>query len=97
MRKAVEKTSLIDTVSGATRGAGEYRAVFDGTDNEGKVLPRGEYTLCLEVAREHGTYQLIRENVELGAAAIKKKDLKGNVEMGKVSYRYVPKAAADEQ
>lgn len=97
MRKAVEKSKLIGTISGATRGAGEYQAAFDGTDNSGKKLPEGVYTLCLEVAREHGTYQLIREKVNLSGAAIKKTELKGNVEMGKVAYQFIPVTSSKVQ
>ncbi|HBE69739.1 MAG TPA: hypothetical protein DDW52_16460, partial [Planctomycetaceae bacterium] len=94
MRKAVEKEKLIGTISSATRGAGEYQAVFDGTDNAGKKLPSGTYTLCLEVAREHGTYQLIREKVKLDGSAIAKQELKGNIEMSKVAYQYLPNKSA---
>lgn len=90
LRKVAEQTSLIDTISGATRGAGEYKARFDGTDNDGKPLPHGKYTLCIEVAREHGTYQLIRKPVELGEKALEKQSLKGNVEVGEASFQYVP-------
>ena len=88
-RKLVEKKDLIGTISSATRGPGDYSAEFDGTDNLGKKLPDGTYTLCLEVAREHGTYQIIREPIELnGDKAIAKTDLKPNVEVSKVSYWY---------
>lgn len=90
MRKTVEKSDLIETISGATRGPGEYQALFDGTDNLGKQLPEGKYTLCLEVAREHGTYQIIREPLELTGEAIAEKKLKGNVEMSKVSFQFIP-------
>lgn len=90
LRQVVEESELIGTISGATRGPGNYDAYFDGTDNAGKPLKPGQYTLCLEVAREHGTYQLIREKIEWGDKPITKKELKGNVEMDKVSYRFVP-------
>ncbi len=70
LRKVVEEIDLLETVAGATRGAGEYQAVFDGTDNAGKRLPDGKYTLCLEVAREHGTYQIIREPLVFDRLAI---------------------------
>ncbi|MEM7010752.1 MAG: DUF2271 domain-containing protein [Verrucomicrobiota bacterium] len=65
-RKPVEKSDLIGVISGATRGPGKYEARFHGNDNAGDPLPEGKYTLCLEVAREHGTYQIIRESVMLG-------------------------------
>ncbi len=90
LRQVVEETELIGTISGATRGPGNYDAYFDGTDNAGKPLKDGQYTLCLEVAREHGTYQLIREKIEWGEKPISKKDLKDNAEMDKISYRFVP-------
>lgn len=89
-RKLVEKSDLIGTISSATRGPGEYTARFDGNDDSGKPLPAGKYTLYLEVAREHGTYQIIRESVELGGKPIAKKELEGNVEMSAVSYEYIP-------
>ncbi|MEM7559228.1 MAG: DUF2271 domain-containing protein [Planctomycetota bacterium] len=90
LRKTVEKTNLIETISGATRGPGTYQAVFDGKDNAGKVLEPATYTLCLEVAREHGTYQIIRKKIDIGEKAIEKTELEGNVEMGDVSFSYVP-------
>ncbi len=89
-RKVVEKSDLIDTISGATRGPGQYEARFDGTDNAGKPLPDGDYVLCLEAAREHGTYQIIRQPLKLGGEAIALQKLKGNVEMSEASYEYAP-------
>lgn len=96
LRKSVEDIDLIETVSGATRGPGEYKAHFDGTDNLDLPLAKGKYTLCLEVAREHGTYQLIRETIEWGDQPIAEKKLKGNVEVGAMSYRFVPRPDADK-
>lgn len=95
MRKVVEKTNMIGTISGATRGPGEYQARFDGTDNEGNKLENGKYTLCLEVAREHGTYQIIREQIALDGNPIAKKSLKSNIELSSVNIEYVP--IADDQ
>lgn len=57
----------IDTVSSATRVAGEYSLVWDGTDLDGATVAQGEYHVCIEAAREHGPYSLIREPVTLGA------------------------------
>lgn len=90
MRKLVEDTDVIDAVSGPTRGPGDYSAYFDGTDNNGKLLPSGRYTLCIEVAREHGTYQLIKDTLELGDKPIRQKGLKGNLEVSAASYRFTP-------
>jgi hypothetical protein len=92
MRKLAENADLIDSVSGPTRGPGDYSAYFDGTDNSGKSLPEGKYTLCIEAAREHGTYQLIKENLELSDKVIGKKQLKGNVEVRSACYWFTPSA-----
>ncbi|MEM7308745.1 MAG: DUF2271 domain-containing protein [Planctomycetota bacterium] len=96
-RKLVEDTPLIGTISEATRGPGEYTTRFDGIDNLGTPLPDGRYTLCIEVAREHGTYQIIRERLDWKRAQpIAPKRLKDNVEVRDVSYSYVPLASTDD-
>ncbi len=90
MRKLVEEKELIGTISGATRGPGEYEARFDMTDNLGQPLKPGRYTLCLEAAREHGTHHLIREDLELKDTVIAKKELKAGTEFSAASYQYEP-------
>ncbi len=90
IRKMKENTDLIGTISSATRGPGEYQARFDGTDNTGKPLPPGKYLLCIEVAREYGSYRLIRSRIELTGRAIPRTELKSNVEIGSAWYEYVP-------
>ncbi|MBA60885.1 MAG: membrane-associated lipoprotein, partial [Planctomycetaceae bacterium] len=89
-RKLVESADLIKTVAGATRGPGKYETRFDGNDNSGKPLASGRYTLCIEVAREHGTYQIIRKSIMLGPKAIPLTKISGNVEVGGISYQYTP-------
>jgi hypothetical protein len=44
-------------VATATRPAGKYTLKWDGKDNAGKPVKPGKYTVILEAAREHGTYQ----------------------------------------
>lgn len=95
VRKISEKVDLIETIAGATRGPGEYEAHFDGTDNTGKPLKAGKYTLCLEAARENGTYQIIRQPIVWGEEAVDNTELKGNVEISKASYRFVPGKATN--
>ncbi|QGJ68757.1 Membrane-associated lipoprotein involved in thiamine biosynthesis [Planctomycetales bacterium 10988] len=90
MRKFVEKTELIGTISGATRGPGKYQARFDGTDNRGKPLSEGTYTLYIEVAREHGTYQIIRKDIKWGSEPIPKTPLEENVEVKEVTFEFHP-------
>jgi hypothetical protein len=52
-------------VAQATRKAGVYTLVWDGKDDEGRQLHPGRYTICIEVAREHGTYQLMKHELDL--------------------------------
>jgi thiamine biosynthesis lipoprotein ApbE len=44
------------SVTKATRAAGQYKLTWDGTDDQGKSLPTGTYTVFLEVNRQHGTH-----------------------------------------
>ena len=59
-------STTIDTVSSATRTPGDYALTWDLTDADGRPVPAGDYHVCIESAREHGPYSLIREQVTLG-------------------------------
>ena len=72
---------------------GKYKLIWDGKDNHGKQLAGGDYTIFIEAAREHGTYQSIRQNVSLSDQPFRK-DLKGNVEIRSASIEYRRKGAA---
>ena len=56
-------SASVDTISSATRTPGDYAVVWDGTDTDGQMVAAGEYYVCIESAREHGPYSLIREAV----------------------------------
>lgn len=88
VRRLADEKKLIGVISSASRGPGEYEAVFDGKDDHGKQLKPGKYTLFVEVAREHGTYQIIRQPLELGAKPIEATNLKTNVEIKSASFEY---------
>ncbi|MEM8912964.1 MAG: DUF2271 domain-containing protein [Planctomycetota bacterium] len=92
LRKSVEKTDLVDGISGATRGPGQYQTHFDGTDNAGKRLPNGKYFLCLEAAREKGTYKIIRHPFVWSDQPIASTELSGNLEISQASFSLVPLA-----
>ena len=87
----IEKRSKAFTIGRSTRPPGEYTVVWDGKDDDGEPLPRGAYTLFIEAAREHGTYQLIRVPLEIGGQPFSE-ELEGNVEIksAAVSYRRKP-------
>lgn len=55
------------TTSGATRAAGTYSVVWDGTDLDGNAVPEGEYTLFVESAREHGPYSVTSGQILIGS------------------------------
>jgi thiamine biosynthesis lipoprotein ApbE len=91
-RRVAEKKDIFFTVSRPTRPPGKYRTIWDGKDNHGKQLAGGEYTITVEAAREHGTYQSIRKQVLLADEPFLE-DLKGNVEIRSASIEYRRKAA----
>jgi thiamine biosynthesis lipoprotein len=78
---------LVDTVSAATRVAGLYTLTWNGRDDAGKVVDQGQYFVCVEAAREHGTYQLIRTPFTFGTRPFRA-DLGGNPEVRKVAIDY---------
>lgn len=65
-RKAGRYGQAVDGVTGATRAPGGYTLKWDGTDNQGKELPEGEYILYLEAVREHGDRTLLKQKIALG-------------------------------
>jgi thiamine biosynthesis lipoprotein len=79
---------LVSTVSGATRLPGRYTVTWDGRDQAGKPVEQGTYRLFIEAAREHGTYQLMQQDLSLGTKPVAV-DLPGNVEIkgARVEYR----------
>ena len=60
-RRRVEDTDLVATIARPTRAPGKYDIIWDGKDDQGKPVGAGEYTLYIEAAREHGTYQSIHQ------------------------------------
>jgi len=58
-------SATVDTVSSATRTPGSYQVAWDVTDLDGNQVPAGQYYVCIEAAREHGPYSLIREAITL--------------------------------
>ena len=87
------RKNIFFTIARPTRLPGKYKLIWDGKDNHGKQLAGGDYTIFVEAAREHGTYQSIRQNVSLSDQPFRR-DLKGNVEIRSASIEYRRKAAA---
>lgn len=87
LRAMAEGTQITASVSSATRGAGKYSVKWDGLDAAGKPVPPGRYTVFIEAAREHGTHQLIGQELEVGGSP-QKIPLPGNLEIASASLDY---------
>ncbi len=86
-RKAERGGDLAKVISSATRKPGNYSLVWNGRDDDGKQLDQGTYFVCIEAARENGTYQIIREDVSIGSRAFRKA-LDSNIEIKEASVEY---------
>jgi len=62
-------TNNVDAISEASRPAGTYQVVWNGTDVDGAAVAQGEYVLCIEAAREHGPHGLMTTPITIGTAA----------------------------
>ncbi len=78
------------SVTSATRSAGKYTVRWGGLDDHGNPVKPGKYTIKIEAAREHGTHQLIRQEITCDDTP-KKIDLTGNVEIASASLDYTKK------
>jgi hypothetical protein len=87
---ANDGSDLAATLSGPTREPGAYKLVWDGKNDKKTLVDQGEYFICIEAAREHGTYQLIRERLEFAGTPFAK-TFTGNEEIkgASVAYRKV--------
>lgn len=78
---------LVATVSSATRLPGRYTVIWNGRDDRGRVVDQGTYRILLEAAREHGSYQLMQQEMALGAEP-KAADLGSNEEIARARVEY---------
>ena len=78
---------LIATVSSATRLPGQYTVTWNGRDDRGAVVEQGTYRVIIEAAREHGSYQLMQQELTLAAKPVAA-DLPGNEEIGRARVEY---------
>lgn len=78
---------LVATISSATRLPGKYTVVWNGRDDRGRPVQQGAYRLFIEAAREHGSYQLIQQDLTLTTSP-KAIDLQGNEEIAGAHVEY---------
>ncbi|MCG3180544.1 MAG: hypothetical protein BIFFINMI_02906 [Phycisphaerae bacterium] len=89
-RYARNDPDMIRRVSRASRSAGNYTLVWDGADDAGKPLPRGQYTVRMEINREKGRH------ISNMSAAINCADkpaaatIPGNSDVANVKIQYGP-------
>ena len=81
------KVDFIYSLSSPTKSPGDYKVAWDGKDDSGKLLPQGEYYVCVESAREHDYYQLVREKVIISNQPFSKV-FKGEKELGDVQVEF---------
>lgn len=62
-------TNNVDAISEASRPAGTYQVVWNGTDVDGTPVAQGDYVLCIEAAREHGPHGLMTTPITIGTSA----------------------------
>src|SRR5262245_30594786 len=92
LRAMAGTAGLTRSVSSATRPAGKYTLKWDGRDGQGKTAPPGKYTVFIEAAREHGTYQLMRQEIDFNGEP-KHFNLPGNIEFASASLDYRKKGS----
>ncbi|HEX7692624.1 MAG TPA: DUF2271 domain-containing protein [Sediminibacterium sp.] len=81
-----EGSALKTSVSSATRPPGKYTMKWDGNDDKGEVVKPGKYTVVIEAVREHGTYQLMKQEIEIRKKPTAQTfNLTGNVEIAAAS------------
>ncbi len=90
-RRASKGGDLVETISVATRQPGHYTVIWNGRNDDGKLVSQGTYAVCVEAAREHGTYQLMRDTISVGSKPAQK-SLGGNVEIKSATASYRKKA-----
>ncbi len=88
VRNLAEGTDLSTTVSSATRSPGKYTLRWDGKDNAGKPVKPGKYTVFIEAAREHGTYGLMKQEIDWDGKNAAQFTLPGNTEIASASLDY---------
>ena len=95
LRALTDGTEIIGSVSSATRSPGRYTFKWDMKDQQGKLVAPGTYTINIEAAREHGTYQILRQPMDFsGKAAQVTVPVSSGIELTAAALDYHPAAGA---
>jgi thiamine biosynthesis lipoprotein len=87
MRSVSEDTHVMNSVSSATRPPGRYTFKWDGRDDFGNLVKAGKYTVMVEAAREHGSYQLMHQEMDFNSSP-RQLQLPGDVEIASATLDY---------
>lgn len=86
-RRSIDGGNLVGTTSSATRLPGTYTLVWDGRNDRKVLVDRSDYYICVELVREHGPYQLVRQKVSLSRTPFRE-NLGADGEIQEVSVEY---------
>ena len=86
-RSVSEDTHVMNSVSSATRPPGKYAFKWDGKDDFGNPVKAGNYTVMIEAVREHGSYQLMHQDMDFNGSP-KQFQLPGDVEIASATLDY---------
>jgi len=89
--KFAEADQSVSSTTSATRSAGKYTLKWDGKNDKGELVKRGPYTIMIEAAREHGTHQLMTQEMDFTQTP-KSITIAGGVEIAGASLDYAKKA-----
>jgi hypothetical protein len=70
--RTAKPSAAVETISSATKVPGAYKLAWDGMNDKKEPVALGDYFVCIEAAREKGPYQIVREQVSVGAAPFAK-------------------------
>jgi hypothetical protein len=86
-RSNSEDMRIMNSVSSATRPPGKYTFQWDGKDDFGNVVKGGKYNVMIEAVREHGSYQLMHQEMDFNGSP-KEFQLPGDVEIASATIDY---------
>ncbi len=87
LRSPSDDTHVLNSTSSATRPPGKYTFKWDGKDDFGKLVKAGKYNVMIEAAREHGTDQVMRQEIDFDGSP-KQFQIPGGVEIASASLDY---------
>jgi thiamine biosynthesis lipoprotein len=87
LRAMSEGKDLPKSLTGATRPPGKYTLNWDGKDNAGKPVKAGKYTVFVEATREHGTDQIMHQEMDFTGTP-KQAPLPGGIELAGATLDY---------